>query len=170
MCKSWFCIILKTGTCYEFPVSASANSHKTPLFNFNGNLQYFQKKDRETGFKNGVGIIGHSLTSGKKDNSFVIGSPNFNLGNPLNTVKKDKECTTGCTYKDDRFGGFGNILRYGKLPASGHPLRRVFLNPSKNPTKNAFRVKLKKELQDKEQGTPALYLGWTVITGKIFIV
>ena len=115
--------------------------------------------------KHGVASVGHGLTWGQKDDTFVIGSPNFNLGDPTNPIK-----TKSNKYKDNRFGGFGNILRYGKVPEAikitGN--KPVFNNPTKGRgSDSAFRQKLKKEIKDKEQGTPALYLGWAVITGNI---
>ena len=161
-------IILNSGTCYEFDVNARTDSQKTPLVTFSQYLRYYQKKVPGPGgeLKDGVASIGHSLTWGRKDDAFVIGAPNFNLGNPHGTKKTDSG-----TFKDQRFGGFGNILRFGIVSERGAPKialgKRVLMNPSKGREKNAFRQNLKKEIKDAEQGTPALYLGWAVITGKM---
>ena len=129
-----------------------------PMFNFGGTVEYFQAN--EGNFleeKHGAGIVGHSMTWGKS-NSIVVGSPNFNLGDPSGTCKSKKGSSIDC-----RFSGVGNILKYGNLP--GKP-QKAFLNPSKDSKKNYFRVDLKRELNDKNQGTPSLYLGATVIRGK----
>ena len=132
-------------------------------------MKYYQKNIPGPGgqFKDGVASIGHSLTWGRKDDAFVIGAPNFNLGNPKGTTK-----TRSGTLKDQRYGGFGNILRFGKV--SGIEAQRITQNKKvlMNPLKgrgsdSAFREKLKREIKDAEQGTPALYLGWSVITGKV---
>ena len=135
------------------------------LFEFSGNFQYYQTKvkhNEEAGMKYGVSSMGHSLTWSHTPETFVIGSPNFNLGDPV----KNKM----------RYGGFGNILRYGRILRTeyidGKRITKnnvVFNNPTKGRgSDKGFREKLKKEYQDKEQGTPAMYLGWAVITGNIF--
>ena len=135
-----------------------------PLFKFSSNFQYYQKKvkhNENAEMKYGVSSMGHSLTLSHKPETFVIGSPNFNLGDPV----KNKM----------RYGGFGNILRYGRILRTeyidGKRITKnnvVFNNPTKGRgSDKGFREKLKKEYQDKEQGTPAMYLGWAVITGNI---
>ena len=162
-------IILNSGTCYEFDVNARTDSQKTPLVTFSQYLRYYQKKVPGPGgeLKDGVASIGHSLTWGRKDDAFVIGAPNFNLGNPHGTTK-----TRHGTLKDQRYGGYGNILRFGKV--SGREAqqitqnKRVLMNPSKGRgSSSAFYEILKKEVKDLDQFTPAHYLGWSVITGKV---
>ena len=132
-------------------------------------MKYYQKNIPGPGgqFKDGVASIGHSITWGRKNDAFVIGSPNFCLGNPLGTVK-----TKSGTLKDERYGGFGDILRFGKVYGREAQQitqnKRVLMNPLKGRgSESAFREKLKKKVIDTEQGTPALYLGWSVITGII---
>ena len=113
--------------------------------------------------KSGAAIMGHGLTWGQRQAVFVLGSPNFNLGLPKTSA---------------RYGGFGNILRYGKYENGKEASRitkndRVLNNPTKGRGKGkGFREKLKEEAENirKQNGepgnTPGLYLGWTVITGK----
>ena len=132
-------------------------------------MKFYQKNIPGPGgkFKDAVASIGHSLTWGRKDDAFVIGSPNFPLGNPRGTR------ITHSGFKDQRYGGFGDILRFGKVYGREAQQitqnKRVLMNPLKGRGKGdtAFREKLKKKVKDTEQGTPALYLGWSVITGKI---
>ena len=174
-------IILNSGTCYEFDVNSRTDSQKTQVVTFSEYLRYYQKNINAPGgdFKNGVASIGHSLTWGRKGDAFVIGAPNFNLGEPTKTVKN--KITN--TVKDKRYGGFGNIVRFGKVSGREAQIitqnKRVLMNPSKgrgrtcskieNESKKSrcFRENLKKDIKDAEQGTPALYLGWAVITGNI---
>ena len=151
-------IPLIIGSCYNFDVNANPAS-PSPMFNFGGTVNYFQKnKFNILEKKHGAGIVGHSLAWGKS-NSIVVGSPNFNLGDPTRTCKsKDKGVSGDC-----RYSGVGNILKYGWVPEK---IQNGFTNPSKDEQKNKFRKDLKKELNDKNQGTPSLYLGATVIRGK----
>ena len=94
-----------------------------------------------------------------KDGSVVVGSPNFSLGEPTKTCKSPKGATGDC-----RYAGIGNILRFGRIPGESS---ETFVNPPKTFKKNKFRKDLKKELKDNNQGTPSLYLGSTVIRGKV---
>ena len=150
-----------TGTCYMIDEGTGTPSVK-PLFEFSGNFQYYQTKvkhNEEAGMKYGVSSMGHSLTWSHIQETFVIGSPNFNLGDPVKNRM--------------RYGGFGNILRYGRiLDQEGNRITNnntVFNNPTKGRgSDKGFREELKKEYRDKEQGTPAMYLGWAVITGNVF--
>ena len=167
-----------SGTCYEIDADEIDNQRSSveSLFSFDKDLKYYQKpipgnhppKMKNPGnhpqkMKSGAAIMGHGLTWGQRQGVFVFGSPNFNLGLPK----------TGA-----RFGGFGNILRYGKFENDKEASRitkndRVLNNPTKGRGEGkGFRVKLKEEAgnirkQNGEPGnTPGLYLGWTVITGK----
>jgi len=142
------------GTCYEIDAVNQPASVKS-LFSFNKTLEYYQKKISNKAWerKKGSAILGHSLTWGQKEDEFVFGSPNFNLGIPPKT----------------RYGGFGNILRYGKVTEN----KGVLNNPYKGRVQwDRFREKLKEEAANirKQNGTagdtPGLYLGWSVITGK----
>ena len=126
------------------------------MFNFGGTIQYFQGETNNLQEKHGAGIVGHSMAWGKS-NSIVVSSPNFNLGDPTGTFKTAAKVT-----RDKRFSGVGIILKYGRLPGKG----KAFLNPSKDSKKNYFRTDLRAELNDKNQGTPSLYLGSTVIRGE----
>ena len=134
------------------------------LFNFKDGVKYYQKSlnDNPAELKNGAGIVGNSLARGR-DGTIVVGSPNFNLGDPT------KECTStkGKNIKQDcRFSGIGNILKFGKL-AESKTTKKVFLNPSKEHKKNSFRQDLKREFNEKNQGTPSTYLGSTITTGAL---
>ena len=114
--------------------------------------------------KKGAAIMGHSLTWGQREDVFVFGSPNFNLGR-----------MTGSKYV--RFGGFGNILRYGKFENDKDAIevtnnKRVLNNPTKGRVKwDRFREILKEEANNtrRQHGTAGdtagLYLGWSVISG-----
>ena len=135
-------------------------------------MKYYQKNIPGPGgkFRDGVASIGHSLTWGRKDDAFVIGSPNFNLGNPLGIQKLGNGILINGIINDN--GGIGNILRFGKV--SGREAeqitqnKRVLMNPSKGRgSSSAFYEILKKEIKDLNQFKPAHYLGWSVITGKV---
>ena len=150
-------ITLILGSCYNFDVNANPASPSS-MFNFGGTVDYFQKNEKDRlEDKHGAGIVGHSLAWGKS-NSIVVGSPNFSLGDPTRTCKSKKGVSGDC-----RYSGLGNILRYGWIPER---TKNGLTNPSKDTQKNQFRKNLKKELNDKNQGTPSLYLGATVIRGK----
>ena len=149
------------GSCYKFNIEENQPKPVSEMFNFKDVVRYYQKVvgSEKVELKNGAGIVGHSLAWGK-DGSIVIGSPNFNLGDPTKSCKG----SVAGSKKDCRYSGIGNILKFGKVLESGKR-NSVFLNPSKESEKNTFRKNLKAELNDKNQGTPSLYLGSTVIAG-----
>ena len=149
---------LYLGACYNFKVQEN-RENPSPIFNFGDTVTYFQKDDIRSPLveKHGAGIVGHSMALGK-DDTVVVGSPNFSLGEPTRTCRSPKDAPMDC-----RYAGIGNILRFGKLPGKS---LNAFVNPPKEHRKIKFRKDLKKELKDNNQGTPSLYLGSTVIRGK----
>ena len=163
---------LLLGSCYRINKD-KINSIKKPLFSFKNEVRYYQKKtdkpplnmkNNRAGFRYGSGIIGSGLTLGR-DGSFVFGSSNFNLGDPTKTCNIDGTNKAG----DCRYGGFGNILKFGILDESGEN-SEILLNPSKDKDKNEFRLEFKKEFNEKNSGTPSIYLGSTVIRGNVCVV
>ena len=143
------------------------------MFSFKNEVRYYQKKtdkpplnmkNNRAGFRYGAGIIGSGLTLGR-NGSFVFGSSNFNLGDPTKTCNIDGTNKAG----DCRYGGFGNILKFGILDESGEN-SEILLNPSKDKDKNEFRLEFKKEFNEKNSGTPSIYLGSTVIRGNVYVV
>ena len=163
---------LLLGSCYRINKD-EINSIKKPLFSFKNEVRYYQKKtdkpplnmkNNRAGFRYGSGIIGSGLTLGR-DGSFVFGSSNFNLGDPTKTCNIDGTNKAG----DCRYGGFGNILKFGILDESGEN-SDILLNPSKDKDKNEFRLDFKKEFNEKNSGTPSIYLGSTVIRGNVYAV
>ena len=80
---------LLLGSCYSFKIDENKSGEGvTQLFNFKDSVKYYQKSlnDKTAQVKNGAGIVGNGLTWGR-DRTIVVGSPNFNLGDPKSNAQ-----------------------------------------------------------------------------------